>query len=82
MSSIEKSFQKLKDLTLREQLFNSCSSSLVTFLTDRKYSTVDEMVDNAERYQKAHPGQALAAKSGPDVWSTSMAVDYYGAQNK
>jgi len=65
---------------LREQLFNSCSSNLVALLKERKYDSVEDMIDDAERYQVAHPGQNLPAKGNTDVWTTNVAVGQGGDQ--
>ena len=65
---------------MREQLFTSCSSNLVALLKERKYDSVEDMIDDAERYQVAHPGQNLSAKGNTDVWTTNVAVGQGGDQ--
>ena len=38
------------------------------------------MIDDAERYQVAHPAQNLAAKGNTDVWTTNVVVGQGGDQ--
>jgi hypothetical protein len=66
MAGVEKKFEKLCDLVLREQILSSCATSLVTFSKESKYTTADTMIEAAERYREAHPSQNLAAKGAVD----------------
>ena len=67
----------LKDLILREQVLSTCSAGLVTFLKEREQTSVQALIENAERYREAHPLESMAAKSG-DVWSAAVTVPTAG----
>ena len=61
MSGVDNDFSRLVDLILREQLLHSCSESLVAFLREQKFDTVDAMVEAAERFREAHPRHSMSA---------------------
>ena len=44
----------LRDLILREQFLQSCNKGLQLFLKERKFSSVEEMAECADRYLEAH----------------------------
>ena len=67
----------LKDLILREQVLSTCSAGLVTFLKEREQTSVQALIENAERYREAHPLESMAAKSG-NVWSAAVTVPSAG----
>ena len=46
----------MKDLLVREQLINTCSTELALFLKERVPKTVDEATQLAEQYLEAHGG--------------------------
>ncbi|GFN87545.1 gypsy retrotransposon integrase-like protein 1 [Plakobranchus ocellatus] len=53
-------FAQLKELVLREQVYNSCHADLVTFLKERNAKTIADLKSLAETYAKAHPSKPLA----------------------
>ena len=59
-------FEELKDLMLREQFLASVSAPLSTFLKEKKHTKFQAMVEDAEKYQEAHPNQSMSSsKSNP-----------------
>ena len=56
-------FDKLKDLMLREQFLASVSTPLCTFLKEKKHSSFKAMIEDAEKFQEAHPNQNLGASA-------------------
>ncbi|XP_025103745.1 centrosome-associated protein CEP250-like [Pomacea canaliculata] len=62
LSNVEKSYNGLRDLLLREQLIQSVSRDLAVFLRERAPSSVEEMIDCAEKYRQAHPNKILARR--------------------
>ena len=54
MSGIEKDYDNLLDLVLREQFLNNCSREVVAFLKERKCDTFDAASNSAETYVNAH----------------------------
>ena len=56
-------FDDLKDLILREQFLASVSSPLSTFLKEKKHSSFKAMIEDAEKYQEAHPNQNISSSS-------------------
>lgn len=55
--TIGKSYDKLLDLMLREQLLQSCSKDLRLWINEHKPKTAQEVVDLAESYQVAHKSE-------------------------
>ncbi|GFO40702.1 reverse transcriptase [Plakobranchus ocellatus] len=53
-------FAQLKELVLREQVYNSCHADLVTLLKERNAKTTADLKSLAETYAKAHPSKPLA----------------------
>jgi hypothetical protein len=77
LASVDKDFEKLVDLCLKEQFLNSCSGSLVTFLKEAKFASVSDMVEAAERYKDAHPMQDMSKHDGADsVFTNFSSVQY------
>ncbi|XP_038057353.1 uncharacterized protein LOC119728962 [Patiria miniata] len=54
LSSTDRTFDGLVDLTMREQIINGCSRELRLFLKERKPGSLSEMTKIADRYQEAH----------------------------
>ena len=53
-------FKGLADLVLKEQIYESCSAELVTFLKKRDPKTTSSIVSLAEQFQTAHPSAKLS----------------------
>ena len=47
---------------------------MVVFLRERKFESVDELVEAGERYRIAHPGKSIARKSVTSLWGGSGAA--------
>ena len=61
-SGTPKTFDGLLDLMLREQFMNSSPKPLQLFLKERKFDSVKDMAESAERYDDAH-SQGLVFKN-------------------
>ena len=66
MSKVDK-FEKLKDLILGEQLLASVSKDLAVFIRERAHTTLDEMIQSADNYRKAHPEKMIARKDDRSI---------------
>ena len=53
-------FKGLADLILKEQIYESCSAELVTFLKERDPKNTSSIVSLAEQFQTAHPNAKLS----------------------
>jgi hypothetical protein len=53
-SGVEKNFEDLMDLLIREQYLNTCSKELEMFLRERSIKKLDELARNAEQFISAH----------------------------
>ena len=51
---IRDSYKSIVDLLLREQFVSSCSRECTVYLKERSCPTIEEMVDHAETFVKAH----------------------------
>ena len=71
LSKTGRTFDGLMDLMLQEQILQSFSKETVVFLRERKFQSVEELVEAGERYRVAHPGKPLARKSVSNLWSES-----------
>ena len=60
LAGVEKNFDKLVDLVLKEQMFSACSLNLVTFLKESEVTACEDLVRLAERYREAHRTESLA----------------------
>ena len=57
LAGIDKTFEGVKDILLREQFINSCSRELALFLKERMPRNIQTMTKLAEQYQEAHGSQ-------------------------
>ena len=57
-----KDFAQLSDLVLREQLLNSVSKDLTTFILEHNTKTFQEMIALVDTFKKAHPSKSIARK--------------------
>lgn len=64
LEGVDKQFDKLIDLLLREQILASFAAPLTTFLRENKYASSEAMIESAERWKLAHPRQQTAASGG------------------
>lgn len=62
LANIEKNYQGLTDLLLREQYINGCNRELSLFLKERKPKSISDMSKLAEQYTEAHAGLFAAPK--------------------
>ena len=61
-AEVEKDYEKLKDLILREHVYSVCSKDLVAFLKQEGCKDLTEVTTKAERYRLAHPNKQLCSK--------------------
>ena len=54
LASVEKTYEGLKSLFIREQYYRTCSLDLALFLRERKSETNEELAVIADRYLDAH----------------------------
>jgi len=54
LSKVEKSFEGLASLMIREQYLSICSESLALFLKERAITDLDKLATSAEQYTEAH----------------------------
>ncbi len=62
LSGIQKNFESVKDLFLREQFIYSCSKEVSMFLRERNPQNSEEVVGLADTYLKAHGGHLTQTK--------------------
>ena len=65
--------EELEDLVLREQFLASVSKDLAVFIRERAHTSLNEMVESADNYRKAHPEKLIARKD--DKAGMSQNVD-------
>ena len=67
MSKIDKTFQGLADLILRDQFLHVCNRDLSLFIKERIPKSIDEMSTLADQFREARFTNAasLVSKSGP-----------------
>ncbi|XP_070207867.1 uncharacterized protein [Littorina saxatilis] len=78
LAGVGADFDKLVDLLLREQILSSCSTQLVTFLRESKFTSAEAMIEAADRYREAHPTQSMAAKGNPEPFLSNLS---FGSQS-
>lgn len=69
LSEINKDFDSLFDLFLREQLLQSFTTDLAVYLKERKFVNAKELCDSAELYREARKGQNFAKKGASLVFA-------------
>src|SRR5260221_5986333 len=63
LASVEKTYEGLISLFIREQYYRTCSMDLVIFLRERKPETNEELAVLAEQYLDAHKGKSKSNAS-------------------
>ena len=77
LSETQKSYQGLRDLILREQILQSVSPELGTFLRERKISNAKEMCAVADQYREARPGKSFARKTSTQIFEANVSNEDY-----
>ena len=54
LANVEKDFDGLMNLIVREQYLESCRVQVAIFLTERKHKDLSELASLAEQYLDAH----------------------------
>ena len=62
LSDVDKTYEGLRDMILAEQLLESVSKDLTTFLCEKEERKFVDMIRSAEFYRRAHPNKPLARK--------------------
>ena len=60
LADIEKDFDGVKNLMVKEQYFESCPVELAVFLRERKPRDLNELARIAEQYMEAHASRGLS----------------------
>jgi len=63
-SGIEKTFEALKDLMVREQYLDACTVDLAVFLRERALTDLAELAKVAQKYLDAHVGKGQHQRTG------------------
>ena len=62
LTEVEKDYEGLSDLLIREQFIGTCSENMRLFLRERGQKSVQEMTKLAEQYMEAHGGSITVTK--------------------
>ena len=65
-------YKGLADLVLKEKIYESCSTELVTFLKERNPKTTNDIVGLAEQFQTAHLNATLSKQPSLCAMSTKF----------
>ena len=68
LSKVEKTYEGLLGLILSEQLLQSVSHDLATFLCEKDERSFQNLIKSAESYRHAHPNKNLARRSEASFW--------------
>ena len=82
MAGVEKSFERLMDLILSEQILSSVSKDLSVFLRERSLKSAKDIIDTAECFRLAHPGKNLARSSNTAFVAQAQNSSAGGQQNQ
>ena len=74
LSKVEKTYEGLLGLILSEQLLQSVSHDLATFLCEKDERSFQNLIKSAESYRHAHPNKNLARRSGATVFGSVASV--------
>ena len=67
LSKVEKTYEGLLGLMLSEQLLQSVSHDLATFLCEKDERSFDNLIKSTDSYRRAHPNKSLARRSEATV---------------
>ena len=88
LSKVEKTYEGLLGLILSEQLLQSVSHDLATFLCEKDERSFQNLIKSAESYRHAHPNKNLARRSEATVFGSVASVrdehrpsDHFGPTN-
>ena len=74
LSKVEKTYEGLLSLILSEQLLQSVSHDLATFLCEKDERSFQNLIKSAESYRHAHPNKNLARRSEATVFGSVASV--------
>ena len=72
LSNTPTSYGGLRDLILREQILQSVSPELGTFLRERDIPSAEVMCKLAEQYREARPGKSCARKNTGNIFEANV----------
>ena len=76
-SGIEKTFEALKDLMVREQYLDACTVDLAVFLRERALTNLADLAEVAQKYLDAHIGKGHPHKMGKaDEKPSSLLIEF------
>ena len=67
LANVEKEFEGLKNLMVREQYLESCPVQLAIFLRERKTTCLEDLARLAEQYLDAHATRSVGKKQVTDT---------------
>ena len=74
LSKVEKTYEGLLGLMLSEQLLQSVSHDLATFLCEKDERSFQSLIKSAESYRHAHPNKILPRRSEATVFGSVGSV--------
>ena len=74
LSNVEKTYEGLLGLILSEQLLQSVSHDLATFLCEKDERSFQNLIKSAESYRHAHPNKNLARRSEATIFGSVASV--------
>jgi len=74
LSGIEKTFEALCDLIIREQFLNTCYAELAIFIKERVPRDIESMTELAEQYLEAHDNEGQANRKSQRPITRAAAV--------
>ena len=74
LSKVEKTYEGLLGLMLSEQLLQSVSHNLATFLCEKDERSFQNLIKSAESYKRAHPNKSLNRRSEATVFGSVGSV--------
>ena len=77
LSGIDKSYEELFNLIIKNRVFDSCNENFVSFVQERDPATVPELISLGEKFFSAHTDQCLVSKANewPVVANKASFVD-------
>ena len=78
LAGIEKTFEGLTNLIVSEQLLESVSKELATFLKENGKGTLDDLTTTAEAYRLAHPDKNMSKKGTASIFGSLADTEIQG----
>ena len=82
LAGADKSFQGLKDISLREQFIKAAHRKLALFLKERKPDNINLMAELADQFLEAHGSQTMFSKTKLIIHVRSLGIWINRPKNK